>query len=305
MNIRILLPCLGLLALLVGAPAASAKTLEEVEKEIGEKYSKLKSLEQKMKFTHEMKTEGFEMKSKGETLFEYKRSGDKAYKYRNEMKTKSEQKIQGEEKKEDSEILTIHDGEYLYSYMVSGDQKRATKAKIDPKLHTDPFDQKTLFESHREHFKMKLLPDEEVDGKSTYVIETTPKDAENNPVAGKTLTYYDKKTGISIKSVSFDKDGKKTGEYVTTDVKIDGNISDDRFVFKAPPGVEVVEEKPYQAPTEEKSDEETAEKDDDTDDEKAEEEDKSDDEAEKKDEEKEEEKKKEEKGLKGLFKKIG
>ncbi len=66
------------------------------------------------------------------------------------------------------------------------------------------------------------------------------------------LTWYDKSTGVCLKSVSKDDKGKVVSTSVTTDVKIDPSIAADRFVFKAPDGVAVSDmtQQGQQQPTE-------------------------------------------------------
>ena len=55
----------------------------------------------------------------------------------------------------------------------------------------------------------------------------------------KMVTHYRKDCGQSVKTVTYAKDGKVTMTSVTSDVKVNPSLSDDRFVFKAPAGVEV------------------------------------------------------------------
>jgi hypothetical protein len=77
------------------------------------------------------------------------------------------------------------------------------------------------------------------------------------------VNYFDKKTGIGLKTVSFDEKDKAVMTSVTTDVKINADIKDDRFVFKAPEGVQVVDmsnmgEQQEQEPAPSKEDKATA-----------------------------------------------
>ncbi len=53
--------------------------------------------------------------------------------------------------------------------------------------------------------------------------------------------YFDKATGVMVKSVSKNVAGKVTMESLTTDLKVNSSISADRFVFTAPEGVEVMD----------------------------------------------------------------
>jgi outer membrane lipoprotein-sorting protein len=242
MNVRKFFFAPTLIGMLATTTGAAAATLEEVEKDIIGKSGKHKSLEYKSAFTSNQEQEGFSMKSKGTMQGQFKRHDADRYLSRVEIETKGTQKVQGQpEQKIDMTSLVIQDREYMYSYTVNGDMKFATKSKIDPKNQTNPFDQKALFEQMHKAFDMRLLPDETVDGISTYVIEMAPKAGSAAPGVGKTVTYYDKKNGVGTKSVTTDPDGKVTMTSTTIDIKLDGSIPDDRFVFKAPDGVQVVD----------------------------------------------------------------
>lgn len=88
-------------------------------------------------------------------------------------------------------------------------------------------------------YTLKLLPDETVDGKPCYVIEMTPASPAMRATMGRMVSYYVKKTGLSIKGVSYDTKGKVSSTTITTDVKVDEKIDPSQFVFKAPAGVTV------------------------------------------------------------------
>jgi hypothetical protein len=130
----------------------------------------------------------------------------------------------------------INDGEFTYGYSVTDGKKMAYKSKT-----TGDWDQ-SPFEIWRKEWDLKLLSDESVDGASCYVIEATPKpgsDTAAGGASGKMVFQYRKDCGLNVKMVSYDKDGKVTFTSSSTDVKVNPNLSDDRFVFKAPAGVEV------------------------------------------------------------------
>ena len=103
-------------------------------------------------------------------------------------------------------------------------------------------DAMTGFKMMEQYYNLKLLPDETVDGKSTFVLEMTLKDKQAGIPIGKSKLYYDKATGIAIKSISYDDKDKPSGTMTTSDIKIDANIPADHFVFKVPVGVEVKDE---------------------------------------------------------------
>jgi outer membrane lipoprotein-sorting protein len=116
-------------------------------------------------------------------------------------------------------------------------QKMATKQKPEVAATGDP---KELFKKMHSDNTVKMLPDEKVDGVSTVVFEVVPKDVAGSPVA-KSIMYFAKDTGINVKVVGKDKDGKDVFSNMSTDIKLNTEIANDHFVFKAPEGVQVMD----------------------------------------------------------------
>ena len=219
-----------------------AETVEDVEKKIDALFAKYKTLQFKNEFKTDITSETYSSKSSGESLIAFKRDGDNGYMSRIESKSKSVLKMQDQpEQESETELLAINDGDVMYSYSETGDTKTAMKKKIDSKTDINPFKPTSLFKQQREHFDLKLLPDEKLDGKATWVIESTPKADGNLKDAGKSRAWYEQKTGVVIKAIGYDKEGKEISSSKTSDIKIDSDIADDRFVFKAPEGVEVMD----------------------------------------------------------------
>lgn len=236
---RLILPAIALLAF--STTSVRAETFDEVKKQIHEKVSKYKSLSYKIDVQSEMDTPQFKMKSSTQQAAQFVNKGDTVL-ARMETNSSSAQKMGEEEMKYDSKSLDVCDGKEWYTLVDQMGQKSATKRKADMKKDGNPFDPMGGFKLMEENFEIKVLPDETVNGKPAWVFEMKLKPG--NPAAammGKTLAYYDKETGISIKGVSFDPAGKPTTTSTTSDVKINEDIPADKFVFKAPEGVKVQE----------------------------------------------------------------
>lgn len=216
-------------------PRAEAESLDDVKKKLHDKVSSYKSLSYKMKTTNDTP----QMKSTIDMTCEYMRKGDEVL-GRTEQDAKTTTNMGGKEQKMDTKTLMIYDGKFNYIYSEMMGQKSAIKQKVASKDQTTPFDPMLSFKLSEQSFKLKLLPDETVNGKPAYAIEMTPKDDAMREYVGRTVTYYDKSNGIFLKSVSYDaKTSKPSGTTIVTDVKIDPSISPDRFVFKTPAGVEL------------------------------------------------------------------
>jgi outer membrane lipoprotein-sorting protein len=304
MNDRILSKALAVAAIATAAPLALAKSLEEVEKELAQTIAKHKTIQYKTKDMQNVKMEGYEMTSSGGSNVAYQRKGEEGYLARIETKHKTRTKMQGQpEATDDVTTLIIHDGQVIYTLSTSSQGTHATKSKINPEHSMNPYDVGSQFDNLREAYTLTLLPDDKVGGKSCYVIEAKPAKPDENPTIGRMVFHYDKNVGISVKMVSYDKAGNVMMSSETSDVKIDVDIPEDRFVFKAPDGVQVVDTSQMQQPTgtDQQAEANESEKKTSAKEEKPAEEEK----APEKEEEKAETKEKPaEKGLKGLFKKL-
>ena len=132
----------------------------------------------------------------------------------------------------------------MYSLNESAQGKQAMKMK---QPSNDMFGQKMWEEMHK-HFDIKLLPDETIDGKSTWVIESRPKPEKDAPPESeaamegiRSVTNYRKSDGVAVKAVSYDKSGKATMTMTMTDVKYDVDPKPDTFKFTVPEGVTVTD----------------------------------------------------------------
>lgn len=220
------------------AVAWSQATLESVEKAIAEKSAGHTAWQGKVVTEQNMQTPDMKMEGRGESTFEYMKKGDK-WLYRMEGKSRNKSTAAGQEQTQDITMLTICDGEFVYTLSDTQGQKSAMKMKApeDLSLVSD----KAMFDTLSKEHTLKLLPDESVDGKKCWVIEATPKQAAPPGTAAVVVTYYDQDSGMSLKSIAKDSAGKTVFSSVTTDVKVDPKIAPERFVFKAPEGVQVMD----------------------------------------------------------------
>ncbi len=214
-----------------------ADEIEDVEKKLVEAHSKMKTYTSKTKTVQNFDMgQGNKMSSEYGGNIEWKRDGEKQM-FRTEMKGTTTTSMGGTDNKMEVSVLMVSDGSFLYTLSEQMGQKMATKQKPDTAMTGDP---KKLFEKIHADNTVKMLPEEKVDGMSVIVFEVTPKDVAGSPVA-KSIMYFAKDTGINVKVVGKDKDGKDVFTNTSTDVKLNTEIAGDRFVFKAPEGVQVMD----------------------------------------------------------------
>lgn len=233
--------CYALVAgLFVSGTALAADTLEDVEKKILALSEKNKTLTAKTATSTDIEGPGMRMKSKSEGAYETARRGDKTL-MRMEGKTSGTTKIADQpETKTEGKSLVIADDQFLYTLSDTDGQKMAIKMKVDPtKMNATS---KEGFDQMRKDHNLKLLPDEKIDGKEAYVIEATPKKPKPETTELSKF-YYSKENGVLVKSVMESKgpQSKSNVTFSLSEIKTNVDIKPERFVFKAPEGVEVMD----------------------------------------------------------------
>lgn len=220
------------LVVLACAVPSSAKTLEEVEKAVVEAMERHKSIRGGVEMIQNVDTSILKSKTSARGAFEMKKYPEGTYRSRIEMKGKMSMDVMGTVQEQPMEMLAIDDGQYQHTLMVTGQRSHAIKGRRDP---NNVFGGKQFFELQREKSTLKLLPDERIDDADCYVIEATPK--QPLPMFARVVTYIQKQTGVARKMSIFDKQGKETMTIKTSDIRLDVDIPDERFVFKVPKGV--------------------------------------------------------------------
>ncbi len=229
MRIRFLPIGVFVLGLAFSSAMVAAETVEEVGKKIAAASEKLNSFSAKIKMVTEVKQEGFSMVNTNDGMIEMLRKGGELLVH-SESKSVAETNVGGNVAKQESSVLYITDGSFAYTVSEAAGTKSAQKAKFE-KLDVDPF------KAWQNKADLKVLPDSSSDGRAAWVIEITPKSDQEDQ--GKTIIHYDKESGQMIKMIAFSPDGKPMTTMTYSDIKINDKISPERFVFKAPPGVEV------------------------------------------------------------------
>jgi hypothetical protein len=133
-------------------------------------------------------------------------------------------------------LFFVHDGQFLYYQLQQPQQmKKATKSKYSPEKVLQ-LGGRDLFDQLRKH-DLVLGADEDVDGKSTYVIEAAPVEG-----AWKARHYFDKQTGIRIQHLEFDAEGNESFRLTVTEVNLQPEFSEGHFTYKLPEGFELTDE---------------------------------------------------------------
>lgn len=214
-------------------------------KELDQQYAKLKSYTAK---TESMTDFAFgpdqTQKTEMAGTVEWQRDGEKV-RMHSDMKGTTSKTENGETKKSDATITTVSDGEFLWVLNVEGDKKSVYKNRAPSADDSRP---SAIFNQMAAYYDVKLLPDASVNGADCYVFELKMKPMEGMPPSGHQVIHYQKDSGVSVKSESFDANNKLTSSWITSDIKLNADVAADRFKFEVPAGAEVTDATAIQPP---------------------------------------------------------
>ncbi|RMF75695.1 MAG: outer membrane lipoprotein carrier protein LolA [Planctomycetota bacterium] len=219
------------------ATAALAEDYAAVKEQISKKWNALKSMRCEMHTVNDIDMEGYKSHSEQRGTQEMVRISDKMFKMRMEGKGSDETNMGGQVTKTTTEIIMVVDGTHVYNYTNSNGEKNAMKMKIpEGQDMADPL------AGVEDSWNIEVLADEKVDGADCWVLQMTPKQAPSMPQeAAKMVQHVRKDCGVAIKIVTYLADGKPMSTTTLSKVEINPQIPDERFVFKAPEGVEVMD----------------------------------------------------------------
>lgn len=227
------LTCLCAVAVLLAGVSLHAATIEEIQKDLVTKRAACTSLSFEQAVEMEMNTPQMSMTSKGTGTFESLKKDGK-YLTRMESSMAGEQKMMGQTVASKMTTLMIYDGEFSYNVMDMNGMKQATKSKPSKAQAAG----EDWVAAMKDDFEFKVLPDEKVEGEDCYVLQLVPKDKE---AAGTDMHYWiAKSSGVPVKVINKMAGGGQM-TMVAKNIKLNPSIAADRFVFKAPEGVQVMD----------------------------------------------------------------
>jgi outer membrane lipoprotein-sorting protein len=225
--------------------AVADERVDKVIKELEEKFAKVNSYADKSKAMSDVEF-GPNHTEKSEMLgaSEWVRKGDKIL-MRSEVKATTVKTEDGKTTNITSTSTMVSDGEFFYTLTEEGGKKTVIKSLAPEEKMYHP---KYMFDQYRGYADVKLLPDEQVSGNDCYVFEVKTKPVEGAPPSGWQVIYYQKASGTQAKFEAFDANGKLISSSVTTAIKINPDISEDRFKFEIPEGAQVTDMTSMQQP---------------------------------------------------------
>ncbi|HWL92093.1 MAG TPA: hypothetical protein VNT79_01040 [Phycisphaerae bacterium] len=230
----------ALAAFCVVGSASAAETIESLEKKLQAVSEKVTSIVCKQRIVVDSDMGGGNSLHKDEQgPCEYMKQAGKTL-WRLEAKGRQVQKSGKNESKMDFDSVKFDDGDHSWMLLISGGKTIAYKLKMrDASIQV--MADKAFFDELRKDNEVKVLPDEAIEGKACYVVESLPNmfKGKTGPGEGVTRHYIQQETGLIVKEVNNDMKAKPMTTMTRSDIKINAPINADRF---APPaGVEVVD----------------------------------------------------------------
>lgn len=235
MTKRIRLALMAVVFLGFSSLAAADDELETVEKKIIAAWQKHKSMTADAKLVGRMNMGGAAAVVQGQGTYEVVKKGE-ATLLRMECTNQTVTTIGDQQHAIEQQIIMINDGKYIYSLIDAMGQKVAVKAKVDPQRSIEP---KALFDALHKDFELKLLPEETIDGKKVYVIEGTLREKGALPVS-KMLCCF-RHDGVLVKQITHGVDGQPMQTTTFRNIRLDVELDPQRFVFRPPEGVQVMD----------------------------------------------------------------
>lgn len=216
--------------------AIADEKADEAIKQLDQQFAKIKSYTAKSESMMDVEfAPDHTQKTKLAGTLEWMRDGEKV-RMRSEAKADTATTEGGKTTKKVSTHTTVSDGEFLWVLTVDGDQKTVLKNRAPTAQDSRP---SAVFAQLGSYYDITLLPDAQVNGADCYVFEMKMKPMEGMPPSGRQLVYYQKDNGLSVKSEGYDAGGKLTASSVTSDIKLNPDISSARFKFEVPEGAQV------------------------------------------------------------------
>ncbi len=218
--------------------AAAPPTVEEAQKQIAEKFSDVRSCTA-LVTTIETSDPGDGTSARAEIRrrIEWKRAGG-SFLYRAESSTEIRRTSGGITTTEEATATSVSDGVHVVAITEQEGRTSATKRKAD--ISNVP-DTSALLDELRVDQTLRRLPDTKVGTSDCFVIQVIPKNRADSDIT-QTVIYVRKDIGMDVRTIVYDKKNKPIYTSTTTDIRINPELSADRFRVALPDGVELVDQ---------------------------------------------------------------
>jgi outer membrane lipoprotein-sorting protein len=140
----------------------------------------------------------------------------------------------------ENKTISISDGKIAWSY--NPDTNTVLKIKLSNTSELTKNDYINIVSEFLNNTNVKLLGVERIDGKTTCLIETTPKEKDRDyEFIYRTKIWVDQETWMPLQYEIYNIAGNLTMKIKILDLKVNSGISDSEFKFEVPTGAKIVE----------------------------------------------------------------
>jgi len=141
------------------------------------------------------------------------------------------------EPEEEAGSIAVSDGEFMWTY----DPKTNTVMKMElPETPAEgEMDYVGFISTFLNETEVALIGIEEVDQRSAYVLEASPKEEESTQLIDRFKIWIDKETWMPLRYEMYDSNGNLAIELEIRDLEINTGIPESEFVFEVPEGATV------------------------------------------------------------------
>jgi len=224
-----------LLLTAVAARAGSSGTLAEAEEDIIAHFAQIRSCAAVITTVETAESgDGATARAETQRRIEWMRKGDGFF-YRAESKARTTRTTGGAGTTEETTATTVSDGVQVVTLSERNGEKKATRRKAD--VTTIP-DIRTMLNELRKDHVLSRRSDLTVGVDDCYVIQVTPKDLQGSEISH-TVIYFRKDIGLDVRTVVYGKNNKPIYTSTTTDIRLNPDLTPDRFVVVLPEGVKL------------------------------------------------------------------
>jgi len=151
-------------------------------------------------------------------------------------KTPDKQRSEIIEPAELAGTVIVRNGSTMWTYDPAKNQVKKKTLPFD-----EPLDDYTEYINNLiDECDLSYKGTDNLDGRSTYVIEATPKDEFKHEIISKIHVWVDRENWMLLGIDMYDYDGNSVMKMEYRDVTFNTGISDSEFIFEVPEGVKVV-----------------------------------------------------------------
>lgn len=217
---------------------AAEDSLPAIEAQAIAAAEKVDAVSAKMRINTMMKMGEADIESESNGTYDHQRHGNRVV-FRIDLKNVVTSKYQGQTRKAEQTVLTISDGAACYVITTQAGRKPTVTKSIPQSGQTIVADE-NFFTSLKKSYDLRVLPEQNIEGKKAWVIEAIPKAASDDQPA-KTIHYIQKESGLRVKSTGHDKSGRRIQLTALSEINLKPEIKPDRFLVELPDDVTIVD----------------------------------------------------------------